>query len=289
MTVDSIIQQILASRRDLRREEILRMIEEKVRSAKGYFTDEAAARIVASELGVKTPRKRLPEMLVKNLVSGLNDVTVTGRIVYVSPSQRFTRSDEIEGLVKRLLIADKSGMIKVVLWNDKAKRADELDMRPGQIVRLLHGYVREGFDGRLELNLGRRGEIELSAQERIQDNYPPLEAFLKKIGDITERDRNVNVSGVIQEVSPESRFTRKDGSEGKVRSVWLRDSTGEIRSVFWNSKADEIKGLRKGNSLKIMNAEVRSRMGGQLELHIGRKSIIEVSTQRTRGKIDAPA
>ena len=289
MTVDSIIQEILASRRDLTREEILRMIEEKVKSAEGYFTDEAAARTVASELGIKTPQKRLPEISIKNLVSGLNDVTVTGRIIYVSPSRGFKRSNETEGLIKRLQVADKSGVINVVVWNDKAKQADDLDIRPGQIGRFSHGYVRQGLDGRVELNLGARGEIELLPKEAIQGYYPPLESFIKKIEDITQKDRNVNVLGVVRKVSPESRFKRKDGSAGKVRSVWLRDSSGEIRVVFWNNKADEIEGLKKGNYSRIMNAKVRSGIEARLELHVGEESIVTVSTERFPGLDSLPS
>jgi len=274
MTVDSIIKEILTSRRDLTREEVLRMIEEKVKSAKGFFTDEAAAGIVSSELGIKTAQKQLAEILIRNLVSGLNDVTVTGRVISVAPSKGFTRSDGTEGFVKRVQIADKSGLMKTTLWDDKAKEADNLDIRSGQILRLSHGYVREGLGGMIELNLGTHGEIEILPEEK-RNEYPSLENFLERIGEIAEKDRSVNVLGVVRKVSPESRFKRKDGSDGKVKSILLRDFTGEMRVVFWNNKADEIEDLKRGDYLKIMNAEVRSGIGGQLELHIQRKSVIE--------------
>ena len=44
----------MSSRSDIKREEILEMIENKKRGAGDFLTDETAARIVASELGVET-------------------------------------------------------------------------------------------------------------------------------------------------------------------------------------------------------------------------------------------
>ena len=121
MSLENVVERILSSRRDLTRDEVLRMIEEKKASAKGFFTDEAAARMVASDLAVEIPTEPLqPRMEIKNLISGLNDVTVTGRIIIVYPPQTFTRSNMTEGKVARLLIADKSGALNVVLWDEKA-------------------------------------------------------------------------------------------------------------------------------------------------------------------------
>ncbi|MFB0505084.1 MAG: OB-fold nucleic acid binding domain-containing protein [Candidatus Bathyarchaeia archaeon] len=288
MTVDSIIKEILASRGDLTREEVLRMIEEKVKNAEGFFTDETAARIISSELGIKTAQKQLAESLIKNLVSGLNDVTVTGRVISVSPSRRFARSDGTEGFVKRIQIADKSGLMKAVLWDDKAKEADSFDIRSGQVIRLSHGYLREGFDGRIELNLGTRGEIEILPEEEC-DRYPPLENFLGGIAEITDKDGEVSILGVVREISPESRFERKDGSEGKMKSIRLKDFTGEIRVVFWDNKADEIENLKRGDHLKIMNAEVRNGIRGQHELHVQRDSAIENLTELPLGLDSLPS
>jgi len=288
MTADSIVKEILASRGDLTREEVLGMIEDKVRNAGGFLTDETAARIVSSELGIKTAQRELAESLIENLVSGLNDVTVTGRVISVSPSRTFVRSDGTEGFVKHIQIADKSGLIETVLWDSKAKEADSSDIRSGQIMRLFHGYVREGFDGGIELNLGTRGEIEVLPEEEC-DRYPPLQNFVRRIAEITEKDRKVNILGVVRGVSAESRFERKDGSEGKMKSIRMKDFTGEIRVVFWNSKADEIENLERGDHLRIMNAEVRNGIRGQHELHVQRDSAIENLTEVPPGLDSLPS
>jgi hypothetical protein len=81
--LENIVQQILLTRRDLTREEVLKKIYEKKRSAEDYFLDEVAARIVAVELGVEVQGENEAfngEIKTKDLVSGLNDVTIPERL-----------------------------------------------------------------------------------------------------------------------------------------------------------------------------------------------------------------
>ncbi|NIQ06236.1 MAG: replication factor A, partial [Candidatus Korarchaeota archaeon] len=119
------------------------MIEEKKETADGYFTDEAAARIVALELGVEVPwwEPFQPEIHIKDLISGLSDVTVTGRVITLYPVQTFTRQNGTEGRVMRLIIADKTGTLTVVLWDDKTSLAEHNKVKRGQIIKVSHGYM----------------------------------------------------------------------------------------------------------------------------------------------------
>jgi replication factor A1 len=167
-----------------------------------------------------------------------------------------------------LLIADKTGTIKTVLWNGKAHLAETGKITSGQIIRVLHGYVREGFDGTLELHVGNRGGIQISPQDVAEKEYPPLSDFVEKINVITGKRKKANVLGVVQGVYPVSEFKRADGSCGKVRRLQLRDETGEITLVFWNQKVDELGDVQKGDCLRIMNARVKELMGGLVELHV---------------------
>ena len=155
MSLEKIIKQILSSRPDLKRQEVLEMIEGKKEGAGEFFTDETAARIVASEVGVEIVQKPLRlEILIQDLVSGLNDATVTGRVITVYPPKTYPRRDWTEGKFARLLITDKSGTLKVVLWDDKTALVETGKFEQGQIIKVSHGYVREGLDGKLELHLG---------------------------------------------------------------------------------------------------------------------------------------
>ncbi len=162
MSLEEIVERILSSRSDLKRKEVLEMIENKKRGAGDFLTDETAARIVASELGVESGKKPLRlEIQIQDLVSGLNDVTVAGQVVAVYPSKTFTRRDWTEGKLVSLLVSDKSGTLRVVLWDDKVDFVESGKIQREQNIRISHGYVREGWDGNLELHVGKRGSVEV--------------------------------------------------------------------------------------------------------------------------------
>jgi len=284
MDLEQIVQRILLVRRDLTRDEVLKRIYEKKRSAEGYFLDEAAARIVAFELGIEIPKHEAEvswtELPIEKLVSGLNDVTITGRVITVYPVQTFSRPDLTEGKVARLLIADKTGTTKTVLWNDKADLAENRKIATGQIIKVSHGYVREGLDGKPELHVGTRGEIQISPPDSVESEYPPINSFMKKISAITGKRKKTNVLGIVQRVYPVSEFKRANGTDGKVRRLQLRDETGQITVVFWNQRVDELGSVETADNLRIMNARVKELAGGIMELHVEKATQIEKTTEK---------
>ncbi|RLI47278.1 replication factor A, partial [Candidatus Bathyarchaeota archaeon] len=156
MSFEEIVQRIISSKQDLTRDKVLEMIEDKKKTAEGYFTNEVAARLVALELGVEVPwwEPFRADVSIKDVVSGLNNVTVMGRVIRVYPVKTFTRQNGTEGKVARLLIADKTGTLRVVLWDEKTSLAESDGIEQGQIIKVSHGYVREGLDGKLELHVG---------------------------------------------------------------------------------------------------------------------------------------
>ena len=78
MQIEEIIKKVTSVKSEISREEFLKMIEKKKEELGRYFTEEAIARIIASELGVKIPKEKEEklEISIKNLIAGLNDVTV---------------------------------------------------------------------------------------------------------------------------------------------------------------------------------------------------------------------
>jgi replication factor A1 len=275
MKTEEIVQAILAFRKDLELDEVVRIIKKKQREASGYLTYEAAASIVAFELGVKIPRETIKrELSIQDVVSGLNNVTLTGRVIAIYTTRSFRRSDKKEGKVARLLIADKSGTMKVVLWDDKVNLLETRKIEQRQIIRVLHAYTREGLDGKIELHLGVRGELQVNPSD-INENDYPIDGYLEKIGNITQNQNKVNVTGVAKNLSPMFEFKRKDGTFGKVRKLGLEDDTGRITVVFWNEKVDELFKVEDGNSLSMINARIKKLPDGKLELHVEDSTIVK--------------
>ena len=284
MTLEEIVRKILEEKRNLTRRDVLRMVEERARKTGGLLTLESAARTVASDLGVKFEEGRLkPKILIRNLVPGLSNVTVAGRVLRVHPVRKFKRRDGSEGTVGRLTIADESGKLRVLLWDEKANILESGDDLIGKVVKFSHGYVREGLDGSLELNVGARGSVEVSPPDLPESEVPPLEKFMKKIGEITVGDREVNVSGVVRGIYPTVTFQREDGSEGRVRRIELEDSTGRVTLVLWNEKVDEVDRLKSDIYVEVFGASARETVDGTMELHVESGSHIRVMAGKPLG------
>ena len=277
MSVEEIIERILSARKDVSRDEISQRMKEKKSVAGGLLTNETAARLVALELNVEAAQELFhpKEISIGDLVLGLNDVTVTGRVLIAYPLQTYVHKNGKEGQFGHLLIADKTGTLRILLWNAKAELIQDGKVKQGQTVRVLHGYVREARDGQLELHLGQRAELEINPQGVKEDDYPRVESFMEKIGKITKKRKKANVIGTIRSVSQVTTFQRTDGTEGKVCRVTLRDATGQITVVFWNDKVDTLDGAQVEDRLQVIDAKVKEKVDGQLELHVENRAYVE--------------
>lgn len=282
MSLEELIQRILSARSDLKREDLIKKIEEKRRSLGGYFTYEVLARMVASELGVKAVGVSTQErkLSIRDLVSGLNDVTVAGRVVAVYPVQSFKRGDGTEGKVAHLLISDKTGDMQVVLWDDNASHVERERIRRGQIVRISHGYVREGRSGEMELHVGRRGKVEVSPEDLSEAEYPPLTGPTNKIEELREGDDHVTVQGVVvtKPLVREVRTAR--GEQVLVTTFELKDETGRIWVSAWRRLAEVAGGLRVGTHVRVRDGYVKRGFADQLEISSRSSTSIEVLTKQ---------
>jgi replication factor A1 len=277
LSVEQIIEQILSAGAVSSREEVWQKIRGRKKAAGGFLTDETAARLVASELGVEIEQQDAysMEFPIGDLVFGLNNVSVVGRVVFVYPLRGYTRKNGVESQFARLIVADKTGVLRVLLWDDKAVLVRDGKVKRGQIVRVLHGYVREAWDGQLELHLGSRGELQIDPQDVKGEDYPAAENFLEKISKLTKSEKKVRIAGVVESVSSLKVFQREDKSEGKVFRLTLKDASGRITVVFWNSKAETFKDLRVGERLQVIDAKVKEKIDGELELHVEDRAYVE--------------
>jgi len=271
MDIDSIIEAILAVKRNLTRNDVLGMIEEKKKEFLGFLSDEGAALILAQELGVTVgfEGREYSETRVSSLVPGLKSVTVKGRVVSVKEPTKFRRGYGGEGVVQRITIMDDDGStIDVVLWDDNVEKLSKLGVSYGSVIRIKSGYTKEGLGGRVELHVGRRGGIE------VIEKYVGESEFTS-IHDLNP-DRYFNIRGVLCMLYP----TRSIRDSGMVRFVRARiaDETGWINLIVWGIKAYELLSYNPGIGayIKVYNGFAKKRVDGSIELHVGRISRIEV-------------
>jgi len=286
----AIVDRILKERSDLTPDAVKQMIKRKRDEVGGLLTKEGAAYIVASELGVdlKEEDALKTEINIRDLVPGVNDVSISGRVFLVYPVQLFTRQDKTTGKVARLVIADRTGMLDVVLWDDKTDLVSQGKIVQNRIIQFLHGYVREGLNGKLELNIGVRGNLIVDPPSIKPEKFPEVKEFFKKIAEISENDYHVNIIGCVWRIFPSTTFRKVTGQTGQVIRLQLADETGRIVVVFWNEKVDEIKEVKKEDCLQIMGGRVAKGFNGRLEIHVEKRSQITILTEKTLLPIPLP-
>ncbi|MEM2320694.1 MAG: hypothetical protein QXS79_02260 [Candidatus Bathyarchaeia archaeon] len=283
LTLEHIIAKILSVRPDLSRDKVMRMIEERERLAGGFLTRESAALALAAELGVIIEPNLRYEMRIKDLVSGLRDVTITGRVIYISQLKRFSRPNGGEGIKRSIHVADKTGIAKVVLWDDKATLISPESLID-RIVRLSHLSVRRRAGGRLELNAGLRSIIEVNPDGIKSEDYPPLTLFTRSISELSQhKDKIVSVLGLIEQVYPVTTFKRQNGVEGRVRHVEIVDGGGKVTLILWDNHADTLSELQAGKYIIAFQVRVRERCDGRIELHTTNRTQIIVMERKPSG------
>lgn len=278
MTIQTLIQEIQAKNPQVTQAQIQERLDAERDRTGGLLADETLLRLIAAKMGVQVQQNTYLNsgtISSARLFPGLYDVNVAGRLIAVFPVKTF-QSEEKAGKFATLMLGDSDGLLRVMLWNEKAELVERGELKPGQAVKLLHGYTREDRYGKTELHLGNKSLIELQPPEKTGE-IPPIERFTVKIGSLTPNSGNVHLNGAVKAVFGKSSFRLSDDSDGMVLRLALRDDSGEATVVVWNEKVEELeKLLRESTRLLLVNARVKEGKNGAVEVHVDSSTFIGV-------------
>lgn len=273
--VQGIVEDILSKRQDLSAEQVLALIDEKKKEGRGLLSDEGAARLVAEELLIQMRGKDLGRMQVKDLVSGLNDVTISGRVLLSWPPKEFQRKDGTPGRVMRVVMVDRTGRVPCALWDRHADTASRRGELQGAIIRIGHAYTRQGLAGDVEVHAGDRSSIEIDPQDMPTADFPEFRDLFIQISGIAAETNQVNTVGVVQADPRIYSFTKEDRSGSVLRTI-IADESGSMPLVAWNERAKELQEIKRGNILQIINARTRLDTNSRPELHAEARSQVAI-------------
>ncbi|MEM3607069.1 MAG: OB-fold nucleic acid binding domain-containing protein, partial [Candidatus Bathyarchaeia archaeon] len=281
MRREDIINRILLTKLNLTKEELKKLIEEKKRVYGELLSDEGAIRLIAQEFLINLDDEPKPvELKIKDLVAGLNDVTLVGRVIIDWPTQDFTKTNGEKSVVKRFLLADETGVIQCLAWGDKALTLQKAGELQGKIIKILHGYTREGLKTGVELHLGFKSLIVVSPYNESDKSLPEVSKFINKINEAKNLTR-VNVIGQVISQPKTSTFQYEAGA-GKVLRVKISDSTGEAVLVAWNEQAEKIKDVKVGDLIQIMNGKTASGVNGSIEIHAEKQAVLTIVNKNVK-------
>ena len=265
---DSLIGDLLQSKPELTREEVLRRIEEKKRTVgAGYLTDQGALFLVAGELGVSLRKEDAStDMRIGDLYIGANDVTAIARVLAVYPVATYNKKAGGQGKYMRLVLFDGKSTVRLTVWEEGLEQIEKLGLKVDSLVRVSNGYVKQGLDGKPNLNLGRRGKLAVLDDEKIAAKLPSVTTLVQKVPNITKEEQFVVLEGTVGSEPRYSEFVRSDGSEGSLFQFALtREGGKETRVVIWSPSARPE--LRRGQRVQVTNVKARRSNTGDFELH----------------------
>ena len=207
-----------------------------------------------------------------------NDKIIVGRVIEMFEPRTFERDDG-EGQVRNIEIADSTGSITVVLWNDDANKEFEL----GQAIKLQNPRFRyNDRSNRVEANISGSTTI-LEPSESELEKLPSFDELMemifvpKTIESLLEDDTNVHITATIKEVTTErtirakcpncSMSVEESGDEyvcdncGHIFDepkytfmipTRIEDETGEIQATFFDNLAEELIGTSKEEVISLI-------------------------------------
>jgi replication factor A1 len=238
---------------------------------------------VSEELG--ETRESLGKKPISELELGMWDVDIEAKVVNVFPPKSFEKKNGTEGKVQNFVVADESGSIRITIWDDRVNQLEEL--KEGDIIRVEHGYVKEGFRDDVEFHLGQRAKIERNPGDSNLDQLDtstiatkgPVRQGRVMIDDIDEDDERkyVEICGIIVSIVQTSpiylacpecskKVQEQDGNyscrvcglveEPEPRMLFrvtIDDGSESIRTTLFGQTAEKLLGLTAAEANKMIS------------------------------------
>ncbi len=280
---------------NLSEDEINLKIKDKIKDLEGLVSEEGAAYIIANELGVSLlDSVKHSKMLVENISGGMKSVDFVGKVTRVFQPRHWEKGKK-KGTVASLVLADKTGTIRLVIWDERVHLIAKGELKEGDIVRIKNGSAKQNNRGEREIHLNWNSQLIINPENvevevgEIKKDYP--EAKEKKIPEVEVGDLVKLRATVVQLFVPyffkQCPKCRKKVEEdecaehGKVTpttsmvfNIVLDDGNETIRGVSFGQTAQILTGLTEElNKLADENTEeLKEKINNFL---LGREIIVE--------------
>ncbi len=299
-SMEELYQKLLAS--GISEQQLEQEVERKVKEFGGFMTKQGILFIIAKEHGVNPYNeafyKELDEMIdydevsitIEEVKEQMTNIVLLGKIISCSKPYEFTRKDSSVGKVSSFTLADWTGSIKIVLWEENTQLVESEFFREGQIVRVIGGYSKKGENDSLEIHIGKKGRLILAPQDisnklrdrliTINETPIPEKPIVSKfqIRDLIEKYSFIKkLQGEI-EIEEFKEITKKSGDKTFLLKLLVSDESTTVHVNIWGMDAVEsLKLLENGCSIIITNLTARKNSYTQeKELFFTAKSSIQV-------------
>ena len=233
-------------------EEINRLVEAKRAKLSGLISREGAAQIIASELNINFEKQVLK---VNELVSGMKKVNLVGKIVRMFPVKEYKKENR-EGKIASMIVADETGMIRVVLWDvNHIKLVEDGKIKQDDCIEISNAAMRNS-----ELHLTGFSDIKISGK-KIENVKTTFDFREKKILEFRIGESVSTRAFIVQafepkffEICPECNGKVIPSAEGQICekhgrvvplkrvliSLVIDDGTGNTRAILFSENVEKL-------------------------------------------------
>lgn len=220
------------------KEEFERRVDQKIDECGDLVDEPTAAMMVVGELGRE-------HVKIKGLSAKSSLFSFFGKVVDKTEPKEFDRADGEKGWVATLLLGDETGTTRVVLWDEKAGAA--LDVEVGEVLEVIGRHPGKSTREIYALAL-RKVSIEIAGPAREAGN-----------GSLSNEPVDLDVV-LIARGEPRT-YTRRDGSTGEMVDALIGDAAGTARLVAWAPEL--LLSVSPGSCLHITGAKPNQRDEGR--------------------------
>lgn len=121
-----------------------------------------------SNISLDLPEIEENIMKIGEIHEELRDISVAGRVKSISDVREFEKIDGGTGKVGSIILADDTGEIRTVVWNEKADVLENISS--GILLKIGNARAKEGMEG-LEIHVNRDTElsVDISYEKKIKN------------------------------------------------------------------------------------------------------------------------
>ena len=282
--VDELFQKLLDL--GLSEEELEKKVKDKVEEYGGFMSKQGVLFIIARENGLDVRSPDIDDYVyddleeevdydeftidIMDLREGMSNIVLLGIILTFQKVREFVRKDQSAGKVCSFLLGDVTGIVKVVLWDERADIVNQEYFKPKELVRVIGGYSKLGRNEAIEVHLGRKGLLvlspEVSAKKRKQfeeitiasSEVTTPKSNLEPLRQAIEKNKYISaVKGIVQ-IEEFKELELKSGDKSFLLTMFLEVEGFTIRVKAWGMNAVEcLKMVNDGDFVSITNLAVK--------------------------------
>ena len=180
--LNKLIEQILAKRPDLTKQELFSLIDKKKREiGSGYLTDMGALYLIAGELDINLEKE---ELKLSEIRANLQNVDIIAFFLASSYPRTFTdRDGNVRKYLTFYLYDDR--IVRGIAWDEAATLLENFNLKPTDMLLIKRCRVRKGRAEALEVHLNNTSSITILADQR-KEGVEKLEELTKGVSELEE-------------------------------------------------------------------------------------------------------